>query len=74
MMIDVSATEKEGSFVQSYLEITALCGFEMINAMDNMQVLQTFQMDAMNLHHLPHGEISAVAFIIIAPIFYIWFV
>jgi hypothetical protein len=39
MMIDVSATEMEGSSVQSYLEITTLRGFEMINAMDKTQVL-----------------------------------
>jgi hypothetical protein len=74
MMIDVSATEMEGSSVQSYLAITALRGFEMINAMDKTQVLRTFRMDATNLHHLPHGELSAVAFIIIAPIFDIWLV
>ena len=60
--------------MQSYLPITALRGFEMINAMDKTQVLRTFRIDAMNLHHLPHGELSAVAFLIIAPIFDIWLV
>jgi hypothetical protein len=39
MMIDVPATEKEGSSVQSYMVMTALRGFEMINVMDNTQVL-----------------------------------
>ena len=74
MMIDVSATEMEGSSVQSYLAITALHGFEMINAMDKMQVLRTFRMDTTNLHHLPHGELLAVVFLIIALIFDIWLV
>ena len=59
----------EGISVQSYLPITALCGFEITNAVDKTQGLQTFWMDAMNVHHLPHGEISTVVFIIIVPIF-----
>ena len=74
MMADVLATEMEGSSVQSYLPITALHGFEMINAMDKTQVLQTFRLDATNVHHLPHGELSVVVFLIIAPIFDIWLV
>jgi hypothetical protein len=74
MMADVLATEMGGSSVQSYLPITALRGFEMINAMDKTQVLRTFRMDATNVHHLPHGELSAVVFLIIASIFDIWLV
>jgi hypothetical protein len=74
MMADVLATEMEGISVQSYLPITALCGFEMINAMDKTQVLRTFRMDATNVRHLPHGELSTVVFLIIASIFDIWLV
>jgi hypothetical protein len=73
MMADVLATEMGGSSMQSYLPITSLRGFEMINAMDKTQVLLTFQMDAMNVHHLPHGKLLAVVFLIIA-IFDIWLV
>jgi hypothetical protein len=68
MMVKVLATEMEGSSVQSYLPITALCGFEMTNAVDKTQGFQTFRMDTTNVHHLPHGELSAVVFLIIAPI------
>ena len=68
MMTSILATEMEGSSVQSYLPITDLCGFEMTNVMDKTQGLQTFWMDTTNMHHLPHGEISAVVFLIIAPI------
>ena len=39
MMFDVSATEKEGIFMQSYLVMTALHVFEMIRVMDNAWVL-----------------------------------
>jgi hypothetical protein len=74
MMADVLSTEMDGSSVKLYLPITTLHGFEMINAMDKTQVLRTFQMDTTNVHHLPHGEISAIAFLIIAPIFIIWLV
>jgi hypothetical protein len=68
MMVKVLATEMEGSSVQSYLPITTLCGFEMTNVVDKTQGFQTFQMDTTNAHHLPHGELSAVSFLIIAPI------
>ena len=74
MMDDILATEMEDSSVQSYLPITALRGFEIINATDETQVLQIFQIDTTNVHHLPHGELSAVVFLIIAPIFDIWLV
>jgi hypothetical protein len=74
MMIDVSATEMKESSVQSYLALTALRGFETINSMDKTQVLRTFRMNATNLHHLPHGALSAVVFLIIATIFDIWLV
>ena len=66
-MAKVLATKMEGSSVQSYLPITALCGFEMTNAVDKTQGIQTFRMDTTNMHHLPHGELSAVVFLIIAP-------
>jgi hypothetical protein len=56
MMIDVSATEKEGSSMQSYPAMTALRGFEMINVMDKTQVFRTFRMAATNSHHLPHAS------------------
>jgi hypothetical protein len=74
MMIDVSATEKEGSSVQSYPAMTALRGFEIINVMDKTQVFQIFRMAATNSHHLPQCELSAVVFLIIATIFDIWLV
>jgi hypothetical protein len=74
MMVNVLVTEMEGSSVRSYLPITALCGFEMTNSVDKTRGLQTFRMDATNMHHLPHGELSAVVFIIIAPIFDSWLV
>ena len=59
MIADVLSTEMEDSVVQSYLPITALRGFEIINAADKIQVLQIFQIDTTNVHHLPHGEILA---------------
>ena len=71
-MADVLATEMEGSSVKSYLPITALHGFEMINAMDKTPVLRSFQTEATNVHHLPHGKLSTVVFLIIALIFDIW--
>jgi hypothetical protein len=72
MMADVLATEMKGNSVQSYLPIIALRGFEMINAVDKTQGFQTSRMDATNVQHLPHGELLAVVFLIIAPIFDIW--
>jgi hypothetical protein len=74
MIIDVSATEKEGSFVQSYPTMTALRGFEIINVMDKTQVFQIFRLAATNSHHLPQCELSTVVFLIIAMIFDIWLV
>ena len=62
MMADVLATEMGGSSVQSYLPITALCGFEMTNAVDKTQGLQTFRIDTTNVHTLHHGELSAAMF------------
>jgi hypothetical protein len=67
MMASVLATEMEGSSVQSYMQITAVYGFEMTNAVDKTQGLQTFRIDTTNVHTLPHGELSAVVFLIIAP-------
>jgi len=72
MMTGVLSTEMEGSSVQSYLPITALRGFEMITAVDKTPVLRTFQTEATNVHHLSHGKLSAVVFLIIALIFDIW--
>jgi hypothetical protein len=74
MMTGVLSTEMEGSSVQSYLPITALRGFEMITAVDKTPVLRTFRTEATNVHHLPHGKLSAVVFLIIALIFDIWLV
>jgi hypothetical protein len=64
----------EGSSVQSYLPITALRGFEMITAVDKTPVLRTFRTEAMNVHHLLHGKLSMVVFLIIALIFDNWLV
>ena len=73
-MNGVLSTENEGSSVHSHLPITVLHGFEMITTVDKTPVLRTFRTKATNVHHLPHGKLSAVVFLIIVLIFDIWLV
>lgn len=57
IMMNVSATGKEGSSMQLYLAVTAQRRFGNDYAVDNTQVFGTFRLNPTNEYHLPQREL-----------------